>query len=180
MPRACEESAFNTSASSIFLILRHFKGHFRRLPLFSRLVPSFRMAELPRAEVSLLLDVEILRKGRNARSFSSELSRLLQNNLCSAVVFLHRAVYFHHASLQLPHIANAFQITWKNYGREGTQPVVFTEIEVVHSSHTLFDTHNSTGYAACLTHVLPGLIKGDALGKNQRRRKQGDQQKRGD
>src|SRR5947207_8044757 len=98
VPRACEESAFNTSASSIFLILRHFKGHFRRLPLFSRLVPSFRMAELPGAEVSLLLDVEILRKGRNARSFSSELSRLLQNNLCSAVVFLHRAVYFDHAS----------------------------------------------------------------------------------
>src|SRR5207249_7317277 len=63
---------------------------------------------------------------------------------------------------------------------EGTQPVVFTEIEVVHSSHTLFDTHNSTGYAACLTHVLPGLIKGDALGKNQRRRKQGDEHKRGD
>src|SRR5438046_8761652 len=77
VPRACEESAFNTSASSIFLILRHFKGHFRRLPLFSRLVPSFRMAELPRAEVSLLLDVELLSNGRNARSFSSDLCRLL-------------------------------------------------------------------------------------------------------
>src|SRR5207245_6047423 len=88
VPRACEESAFNTSASSIFLILRHFKGHFRRLPLFSRLVPSFRMAELPRAEVSLLLDVEILRKGRNARSFAAELSRLLQYNLRPAIVFL--------------------------------------------------------------------------------------------
>src|SRR5207247_6710980 len=142
--------------------LRRFNGHFRCVPLVSLPVRSFRMPELPRAKVSLLLDVVIPRKGRNARSFTAELSRLLHDNLCSAVVFLHRAVYFHHASLQLPHIANAFQITWKNYGREGTQPVVFTEIEVVHSSHTLFDTHNSTGYAACLTHVLPGLIKGDA------------------
>jgi len=122
------------------------------------------MPELPRAEVPSLLDVIILRKRRNTRAVSSELSCLLQNNLCSAVVFLHRAVYFHNQSLQLPHIANAFQITWKNYGREGTQPVVFTEIEVVYSSHTLFDAHNSAGYAACLTHVLPGLIKGDALG----------------
>jgi hypothetical protein len=68
--------------------------------------------------------------------------------------------------LQLPHIADAFQITGKNYGREGAQPVVFTEIDVVHSSHTLLDTHNFAGYAACLTHMLLGLIKGDALGKN--------------
>src|SRR5438046_5287630 len=73
VPRACEESAFNTSASSIFLILRHFKGHFRRLPLFSRLVPSFRMAELPRADASSLLHVDIFSKGSNARSFPSEL-----------------------------------------------------------------------------------------------------------
>src|SRR5207244_13203957 len=94
VPRACEESAFNTSASSIFLILRHFKGHFRRLPLFSRLVPSFRMAELPRAAVSLLLDVEFLRKGRNARSFAAELSRLMHYNLSLAFVFLHRYVHF--------------------------------------------------------------------------------------
>src|SRR5207302_4054423 len=134
---------------------QHFKGHVRRLPLFSRLVPSFGIAELPRAEVSLLLDVEILRKGRNARSFPSELSRLLQNNLCSAVVFLHRAVYFDHSALQLPHIANAFQITGKNYGREGAQPVVFTEIDVVHASPTLLDTHNCADYAAVRRVVAP-------------------------
>jgi hypothetical protein len=73
-----------------------------------------------------------------------------------------------------------FKSLGKNYGREGAQPVVFTEIDVVHSSHALLDAHNFAGYAACLTHVLPGLIKGDALGKNQRRREQGDQQKRGD
>src|SRR5207245_11270400 len=69
VPRACEESAFNTSASSIFVILRHFKGHFRRLPLFSRLVPSFRLPVLPRAAVSLLLLVAIFRIGRIAGSF---------------------------------------------------------------------------------------------------------------
>jgi len=138
------------------------------------------MPELPRAEVALLLHVVILRKGRNARSFAAELSRLLQHNLRPAIVFLHRAVNFHHSALQLPHIADAFQITRENYGREGAQPVIFTEIEVVHSSHALFDAHNSADYSACLTHVLPGLVKGDALGKNQRRRKQCDQQKRGD
>jgi len=85
------------------------------------------MAELPRAEVALFLDVIILRKRGNTRPVSSELSRLLQYNLRPAIVFLHRAVYFHHPALQLPHIADAFQITGKNYGREGAQPVVFTE-----------------------------------------------------
>jgi hypothetical protein len=75
-------------------------------------------AELTRAEMAALLDVEILGQRRERDGVSAELLAVLQDDLGAIVIFLHFAANLDHSSGKLTHVADSLQVVRKDDDRK--------------------------------------------------------------
>lgn len=121
------------------------------------------MAEGSRAECAPLLHVVILRQGRYAGGLAFQLPSLTQDDLRTAIVFLHLAVNLDQATLQLSHVPYLPQIAGKYHNREGTSAEVLAEVEIVDAFYALLYSEDLAGYTLRFAKMLACLESRDAI-----------------
>jgi hypothetical protein len=90
----------------------------------------------------------------------------LKDDLGPPIVFFHRAMDLHYPPLQLAYIADAPQVLGKNDYGEGTYPIIFAKVQIVHAPAALLNPHHFACNASRLTHMLAGLVDGKAISAN--------------
>src|SRR5437870_2994364 len=98
--------------------------------------------ELPCAEVSALLYVEILRQRRKSKDFAAELLVAFENDLCPVVVLFHFASNFDQLAGKLSYVTDIFQIMRKHDDRKTAQPVVVAKIEIMHTARSRLNSNH--------------------------------------